>query len=89
MHILKLLPIIYHLINNSFARQFAGTVDVLTECPQAEIHACILLIQQDAGDGKTVFCLIFLQSGEMLRRQNTFAVGDEHDISVVEAPHPG
>ena len=69
-------------MNNSISCQLARTVDTLTECPQAEIHTSIPLIQQDAGDRKATSHLFFLQSGYKLRWQDTFTVSYEHNISI-------
>ena len=52
---------IHQLTDDGLARQLAGTVNILAEWLQAEVHACISLIQQNARDRKAARRLFLLQ----------------------------
>ena len=59
--VLNLHPAIHQLTDDGLARQLAGTVNILAEWLQAEVHACISLIQQNARDRKAARRLFLLQ----------------------------
>lgn len=78
----------YQFLHNLFASQFAGSVDVLAERFQTEIHANIILIQQHASHGEAMFSLHRSQLLNVVFRQFALTVCDEHNIGIFKTVLP-
>lgn len=54
-------PAADHGLHDFFTRQLRSAVDILAKFRQAELHTSLLLIQEDASDGKAAGCLFLLK----------------------------
>ena len=71
--------------HNLISRQFTCTIDLLAKRRQAEIHAGIARVQQDAGHGEFSGSLFFAERRQIILWQLTQAVGQEYNVGILKA----
>lgn len=65
--------------------QLTGSIDLLTKRRQAEIHAGVALVEQDAGHGEFPGSLLFAERRQIVFRQRAQAVGQKYNVSILKA----
>ena len=67
------------------AGQLAGPIDLLAKRRQAELHAGVASVQQNAGRGEFSGSLLFAERRQIILRQLTQAVSQKHNIGILKA----
>ena len=67
------------------AGQLAGPIDLLAKRRQAELHAGVASVQQNAGRGEFSGSLLFAERRQIILRQLTQAVGQKYNVGVFKA----
>ena len=83
------MPVLHTLRNQTsydlITGKLAGPIDLLAKRCQAERHAGIPCVQQDAGHGEFSGSLFFAERFQIVLRQLTQAVGQEDNVGILKA----